>query len=409
MGLDIRTIMVMIAMMTLMFGVLLELAGLHAGNIRGVRQWAVANLCFSLGFSLAYFYTQPTAGHGWAVVAGATLIGMGIGLQYSGIQAFKEARTSWRIVAAMVGLVLLLNLWFAVIHPDVAARAIANSLLFAIGNAACARALLIRIEPPLRTAYWFTGVCFATMVAVLLARAAMVWLSPPGAYWLYSNMPVNPGSFFVACFVLLCVTFGFVLMLNYRLIADIQKLASRDVLTGAFNRRRLQEEAQRLRAQSSRTGEPLSIMMLDVDHFKSVNDRYGHPIGDEVLRRLVAIAQTSIRPDDHLARYGGEEFCILLPSTTEQAALNVAERLRAHYEAMTIDLADKTLNSTISIGVADSTQAGFEFTSLVAAADAALYRAKQQGRNRVVAYSSMHLSHGPVAVGSGPAPSVLAG
>jgi diguanylate cyclase (GGDEF)-like protein len=409
MGLDIRTIMVMIAMMTLMFGVLLELAGLHAGNIRGVRQWAVANLCFSLGLSLAYFYTLPSVGHGWAVVAGATLVGMGIGLQFTGIQAFKETRNYWPVVVLMVGLVFIMNLWFAVIRPDVAARAIANSLVFAIGYAACARALLIRIEPPLRTAYWFTGLCFALLVLVMLARAAMIWISPPGSYWLYADMPVNPTSFFIACIVLLCVTFGFVLMLNYRLFMDIQKLASRDVLTGAFNRRRLQEEAVRQRARWLRTGEPLSIMMIDVDHFKSINDRYGHPIGDEVLRRLVAIAQTSIRPDDHLARYGGEEFCILLPSTTEQAALNVAERLRAHYEAMTIDLADQILNSTISIGVADSTHAGFEFTSLVAAADAALYRAKQQGRNRVVAYSSMHLPHGPAAVDSGLAASMLAG
>ena len=389
MDLDIRTIMVMIAMMTLMFGVLLELAGLHAGNIRGVRQWAVANLCFSLGLSLAYFYTQPTAGYGWAVVAGATLVAMGIGLQFTGIQAFKEQRIDWRVVLLMVGLVFLLNLWFAVIRPDVAARAIGNSLLFAIGNAASARALLIRIEPPLRTAYWFTGLCFALLVLLLLTRAAMIWISPPGTYWLYANMPVNPTLFFIACIVQLCVTFGFVLMLNYRLFMDIQKLASRDVLTGAFNRRRLLEEAGRQRARWSRTGETLSIMMIDVDRFKSINDRYGHPIGDEVLRRLVAIAQTSIRPDDYLARYGGEEFCILLPSTTEQAALVVAERLRENYAAMTLDLADKTLKSTVSIGVADSTHAGFEFASLVAAADEALYRAKQQGRNRVVAHSSM--------------------
>lgn len=390
MALDIRTIMVLIAMMTFMFGILLELAGLRAGNIRGVRQWALANFCFAAGLGLAYFFTQPAAGHGWAVVAGATLVGTGIALQYSGIQAFKEQRIAWRLALSMVALVFVLNLWFVVIRPDVAARAIANSLLFALGNAACARALLVRVEPPLRTAYWFTGGCFALMVAVLLARAAMVWSAPPGAYWLYSNMPVNPGSFFAACIMLLCVTFGFVLMLNYRLIADIQKLASRDVLTGAYNRRRLEEEARRQRARWPRTGEPLSIMMIDVDHFKAINDRYGHPIGDEVLRRLAAIAQTSIRPDDFLARYGGEEFCILLPSTGEQAAMLVAERLRGHYANMAIELGERTLSSSISIGVADSTHAGLEFAALVTAADEALYRAKQQGRNRVVAYSSMH-------------------
>lgn len=390
MGLDIRTIMVMFSMLALMFAGLLELAGLHAGSIRGVRQWAVANLCIGLGLGLAYFFSSIFIhGYIWAVILGATLVATGISLQFTGIQAFKEERSNWRIVLLIVGAVFCQNVWFGVLHPDISARSIANSLVFAMGYAACARALLISIEPPLKTAYWFTGLSFVALVGVMLVRGMVIWQSPPGTYGLYVNIPLNPLSFFIAGIVQLCVTFGFVLMLNYRLVADIQKLASRDVLTGAFNRRRLEEEAVHQWARYARTGNALAIMMIDVDHFKSINDSYGHPTGDEVLRRLAAIAQTSIRTDDYFARYGGEEFCILLPSTTEQEALVLAERLRASYAAVVMEFSGKTLKSTISIGVADSTHVGQEFSSLVAAADQALYRAKQKGRNRVVSYSTM--------------------
>ncbi|OIQ81797.1 response regulator PleD [mine drainage metagenome] len=390
MGLDVRTIMVMFSMLTLMFSGLLEMAGLRAENIRGVRQWSVANLCLGLGFGLSYFYSTPRPGYEWAIVIGTILIAAGLSLQFTGIRAFKGEPSEWGFASLIVGIAVLQSAWFTVVHPDLNARAIANSILFALVYAACARLLLIHIEPPLRTAYWFTGLCFAFLAMVMLARGIMIWALPSGTYRIYALIPHNPLPFFLSSMVQLCVTFGFVLMLDYRLVMDLQKIASRDMLTGALNRRRLEEEAERLWARRSRTGDTLAVMMIDIDHFKSVNDRYGHQAGDEVLRHLAAIAQASIRVDDYFARYGGEEFCILLPSTTEKEAFSLAERLREAYAARTMEFAGKPLNSTISIGVADSAQAGLEFSSLLATADQALYRAKHEGRNRVVSYSTMN-------------------
>ncbi|MDR3391711.1 MAG: GGDEF domain-containing protein [Sulfuriferula sp.] len=388
MDLDIRTIIVMFAILSLMFAGLLELAGLQAGNIRGIRLWAIANSCFGLGLGLAYFYTVPTPDANWALVTGSTLVAIGVALQYSGIHAFKEQRSDWRLPLLLVIAVCAMNTLFVFIHPDVSARAIANALLLAVGYAACARALLIKIEPPLRTAYWFTGLSFAVLALVLLARATAIWLAPSGMYsGLYTQISPNPLSFFVGGIVQLFVTFGFVLMLDYRLVTEMRRLASRDALTGAYNRRRLEEEAVLQWAQHLRTGEILTVMLIDIDHFKAINDLYGHQTGDEVLRRLVAIAQASIRANDYFARYGGEEFCILLPATTEQAALVLAERLRGAYEDAVMTFGGKTLKSTISIGVADSTGVGPEFSALIAAADRALYRAKQTGRNRVALHS----------------------
>ena len=390
MDLDVRTILVMLAILAFMFAGLLELARLHAGNIRGIRQWSVASLCLGLGLGLTYIFNRPMPGFDWAVVAGSTLVAAGVGLQFGGIQAFKGGHSNWRVVVLMIVSVFSLSVWFAVLHPDVRLRSIANSIVFAFGYVMCARALLIKIESPLRTAYWFTGLSFAVLVAVLLARGMTIWLSPPGTYsGIYSQLPINPLSFFIASMVQLCVTFGFILMLDYRLVTDMQKLASRDALTGAFNRRRLEEEAVLQWARHLRTGNTLAVMLLDIDHFKSINDCYGHQTGDEVLNRLVAVAQTTIRADDYFARYGGDEFCILLPSTTEEEALVLAERLRQSYAATSIEFGGITLKSTISIGVADSAGAGQTFSSLVAAADQVLYRAKQDTRNRVVVHSAM--------------------
>jgi len=390
MNLDIHTILAMFAMLALMLAGLLALAGLHAGDISsGIRQWALASLCIGFGLLPAYYFRVPAPGYEWAVVCGSLLIATGIGLQYTGIQTFKGEPSRRKLVALLVVVALLENIWWSVLQPDVAARSIANSLLFGAGFAACARALLIQIEAPLRTAYWFTGASFAVLASTLWLRALMIELAPAGTYALYINTPLNSWSFFISSVVQLCVTFGFVLMVNYRLIADIHKIASRDVLTNAFTRRRLEEEALRLLARCARTDDVLAIMMIDVDHFKSVNDRFGHLVGDKVLQRLATIVQQAIRTDDYFARYGGEEFCILLLSTTEQEALLLAERLRESYATMTLEAGGSLLRSTVSIGVADSTQAGLEWQALISAADQALYRAKQAGRNRVVSYTSL--------------------
>ncbi len=386
MNLDSRTMMVMMSALVLLFSGLLTLAGLHAGNTRGVQHWAVGGLCIGVGLGSSYFQ-HSLSGSAWVLVFGATLAAIGMGLQFNGIQAFKTGFCNRYIPWSLAGLVFLQSIWFVILHPDVHARVIANSLVFALCNAACARALFIPIEQPLRTAYWFTGASFGVVAATLLLRAVIVFLAPPNTYGLYSPAPINPVSFFIGSMAQMCLAFGFVLMLNYRLSVDLQKLALSDALTGALNRRSLEQEATRLSARCTRTGDALAIMMIDVDHFKSINDRYGHPVGDEVLRHLAAVAKKTIRSDDYFARYGGEEFCILLPSTIEEDAWILADRLRQNYAALVMEFGGEALRSTISIGVSDSIHAGLDFTSLVAAADQAMYRAKLEGRNRVVMHS----------------------
>lgn len=196
--------------------------------------------------------------------------------------------------------------------------------------------------------------------------------------------------------------FGFVLMLDYRLVGKLGKLATLDPLTGAFNRRLLEEEASRLQARSTRSGSPMAVMMIDVDRFKDVNDHYGHQVGDRVLQLLAKTIETEIRTGDYFARYGGEEFCILLPSTLEDEAYVLAERLRIAYADRTSLFEGKPLRSTLSIGIADSIDVGTEFNLLLQAADQALYDAKKTGRNKVVRHTELRNRSGAASAISSP-------
>lgn len=387
MNLDLRTMMVMIAVLSFLFSVLLAVASLHARGIRGLRHWALASFFISLGSGVAYTQTAP--GANWPIITGALLLGAGSALQLLGIQAFKNQDCRCLVLLSIVGLVAGISIWFTLIDPNVQLRATFNSIVFAGVNFACARALLIPIKSYERTAHWLTGSSFAILATVYSGRAVTIYFSPADQYGLFNPMPINPVMFFAGSVTQLLLTFGFVLMVNYRMASELENLATTDALTGAWNRRSLDQEYQRLLISSTRKHEALSVMMLDVDHFKSINDRYGHQAGDEVLRQLVNIAKTEIRGGDYLARYGGEEFCLLLPNTGEQEARNLAERLRLLHAAHPAHWREKTIASTISIGIAGSDHIGLNFSTLLQAADTALYRAKLSGRNQVVAFSEL--------------------
>ncbi|WP_228720673.1 sensor domain-containing diguanylate cyclase [Nitrogeniibacter mangrovi] len=169
--------------------------------------------------------------------------------------------------------------------------------------------------------------------------------------------------------------------------AELEHLASRDPLTGLANRRRFEEHLGYEWRRGQRTAQPLSMLMIDVDHFKQFNDTYGHPQGDACLRSVAAVlASAAARTGDLASRYGGEEFVLVLPGTTRNGAQVVAERIRAAVAALRIP--NKALEHagmlTVSIGVATGDPGALTQERLVALADTALYGAKHGGRNQVV-------------------------
>ncbi len=160
-----------------------------------------------------------------------------------------------------------------------------------------------------------------------------------------------------------------------------------DTKTGLLNASTWEREAQAEINRAVRTGSPLAVALVDIDHFKLVNDTYGHLVGDKALRAVTDALSSQLRSYDLAGRFGGEEFAILLPQAREVDALNVAERLRRHIAAMTIPVSDDAESGpcfrlTISVGVAALDGAGRELTDMLAAADAALYHAKETGRNK---------------------------
>lgn len=160
--------------------------------------------------------------------------------------------------------------------------------------------------------------------------------------------------------------------------------ASTDTLTGIANRRYLMRYATNEILRAQRYSRPLSLLMLDLDRFKEVNDRYGHSWGDEVLKAAAAATQTVLRSTDLLGRYGGEEFAVLMPETTTEEAVNVAERIREAVSAILLDTGNGEITIRVSIGVASLSATEADLHSLIDRADAALYSAKRGGRDRVV-------------------------
>jgi diguanylate cyclase (GGDEF)-like protein len=174
-------------------------------------------------------------------------------------------------------------------------------------------------------------------------------------------------------------------LVRTRLYEQMERLATTDGLTGLLNRRTFNAQLTARLREAQRYRRPLSLLLLDIDHFKKVNDTYGHPAGDSVLRGVAQLAQKQARETDLVARYGGEEMALVLPETDARGAMVIAERIRATVAAAQHPTEQGALKVTLSVGVATWPGAGEDAAGLIESADRALYRAKQGGRNRVEA------------------------
>ena len=266
----------------------------------------------------------------------------------------------------------------------------------------------------------FGGLVFGTLLAVLAgfalqmrtplagrgrARAVLVATFAVGAVAFYSRGVsailmadplqsfVQPNAFQSALFIAACAaalasSLGFMLLHKERAEGEAVRMATMDPLTGAYNRRTFHEIAEREMSRARRAGQPLSIIIVDIDHFRAINDRHGHRTGDTVLQRMADVIRGALRKEDMLVRYGGEEFLVLLPEVPGPGAVIVAGRIRKAVEAEAFDVGGKTMPVTVSVGVSARLDEGPEsIEGLLARADEALGLAKQRGRNRVVALS----------------------
>ena len=194
--------------------------------------------------------------------------------------------------------------------------------------------------------------------------------------------------------VLLLLALAYALS-KFRMARRLQSLASTDELTGLPNRRSLLAFGAELVRRAQRHGFPLSLLMIDVDHFKRVNDSHGHAVGDDVLRQLATALPGALRGRDRLGRFGGEEFMVLLPQASLADAAQIAERMRNAVASTPLVVAAGTLHLTVSIGVSELLPGSDSVAALLERADAALYRAKEGGRNAVALASPAESRGGP--------------
>jgi diguanylate cyclase (GGDEF)-like protein len=174
----------------------------------------------------------------------------------------------------------------------------------------------------------------------------------------------------------------------HALQALLSEQVTRDPLTGLYNRRYLDTTLERELVRCRREGQPLSLMLIDIDHFKQTNDTYGHQAGDEVLKQLAALLTEQARAADVPCRFGGEEFLLLLPGMPQDVALERAEQWRRTFEATTFVFGEFRIHVTLSFGIATYPGHGTSAAALIRCADRALYRAKKEGRNRVVVFDA---------------------
>jgi diguanylate cyclase (GGDEF)-like protein len=172
-----------------------------------------------------------------------------------------------------------------------------------------------------------------------------------------------------------------------QLQAELREQAIRDPLTGLYNRRYLNETLSREIKQTTRNKKPLSIIAMDIDHFKKINDRYGHPVGDLFLIEIARLIEKHARGSDFICRSGGEEFLMVLPGVTTTIAKKRAEMIRKKCAAITVMHEGKQLQITLSLGVATHPDHGQEAEEVIIKADKALYKSKRSGRNKVTGWS----------------------
>jgi len=176
------------------------------------------------------------------------------------------------------------------------------------------------------------------------------------------------------------------LIMNAKLHFEMERMAVTDGLTGLMNHRRFQERLSEEFRRIVRHSEPISLILADIDHFKKINDEYGHPTGDEVLKRVAGVLKEMVRDIDIVARYGGEEFAIILINTDGEGACMLAERIRKAIEKKEFTFRGSRIPVTISLGIASYPKNSRIKEDLILRADKALYSAKSKGRNRSCLY-----------------------
>ena len=349
-------------------------------NYPPARDWAVAALisgiglfCFALR-GLAPVWVSEVLSNA-LVLPGWMIFDFGI-VRAAGKQ--PPLKLGLAICALAVGSVA----WHNLVSPNHAAQVLTQNLVFAFFDLYAAYACWKVAEAGRVVTFRWVAVLLTFLAIACLWRMAsnVLDLTPAFALALPRTVLVAASMFAFPMIVMLLA-----LQTSQSLQRKINDQARHDMLTGAFNRRAFDEFVNREWSRSVRRSDPFSVLTVDIDHFKKFNDQHGHQTGDATLVEVSNAAQAALRADDIWCRYGGEEFIALLPNTTVEQALTVAERLRRGVEQAAVATKRGRLKVSVSVGVTERRAGQAHWSEVLAVSDAALYQAKAAGRNRVVA------------------------
>lgn len=344
-----------------------------------MRHWAWACGGHSVGWALLYLQHYLPAFMG--IVLANTVSIAAVALNYEAITQFTNSPYRRPYVYALVVGVCASFLVFTYVFPLVIARHVVISAGTGLLFLFCAQTLL-HGHATQRTVHGrlLGGWCLCIGIGALFRAGSLLAYAPP-TFSLFSAGLLQSVTYAAGAMSVLVGSVGFLLMCTTRCETDLQQLATRDALTGSLNRGTIEQHLDAAWQQARRTGTPLSLVLLDIDHFKTINDTYGHHLGDVVLQRVVALVNHQLRSTDVVGRYGGEEFVLVLPNTALDHAHTVAERIRNQIAHERFVVEGASLSCTISGGVATAYAHDRTYAALMQRADSALYTAKHGGRN----------------------------
>ena len=378
--LNYPTLLLVQIVFTTLTTLLLITAALHADALAEQRLWALGNVAASLGFAVGAMTRLPVLVHAGASYA---LIGLGLAIALRGLRQFCGLALSWNWVAAITFFSFLFPAYFAQVAPEKTARLIVSGLYLGALCWVCAFTILRGFQGSTRAVAWASAGGFSTVGLVMVSRAVYLLVEPVAAIHEETIETIAAISILAAAVAQVMVAFGLIMLVSHRYAEKLNRLTLLDGLTGALNRVGMAHMGRRVLARARQSQRSVSVAMVDADFFKSVNDTYGHPAGDQVLMHLANVLTAQVRPGDLVIRYGGEEFVLILDGSNQDTARFVAERLRALIAEAHVSTVAGEIRYRVSIGVSCSDKIGYSLDQLVMKADAALYRAKQEGRNRV--------------------------
>jgi diguanylate cyclase (GGDEF)-like protein len=376
-ALDVQTLLIIASWIAALLGLFLLLAWISDRSIRALAWWSAAY--FIGGSAIASLLSGATTTIPVAREVPAALLFLALGMIWSGARLFYGRRV--RPVALVAGAVI----WFMMVKlPLFAEPGAARLALNATGISIYTFLTAIEIWRDRRSRPYPR---FQAIVMPLLHAGVFLYpvLLPAIMPWSIDSGVSGPWA---TELTLVTVLYGvgmafLILALVHDYKIRIHKdAASTDSLTGLFNRRAFLESAQELIDRCAGKRQPVTLLMFDLDYFKTVNDRFGHAVGDDALRLFAKTASESMRVDDIIGRLGGEEFAAVVPGD-DDVAVGIAERIRAAFEAVGTEVCGHPVKATVSIGAA-WTNDKVSVEKILAAADVALYRAKETGRNRLV-------------------------